>query len=157
MSQDFVIRCATLEDEQAIGELTMRSLYSYGYDETFHELMEHFRKTNLPAAEYIRKSPVYVGEIDGKIKGYYGLKIPEDKDFIDLEYIFLDVDCFGKGYGTKLWLHAVDEARKLGFNKMQIHSDPGAVGFYEAMGAEREKDVEVYPNFKLTVFWFDLI
>lgn len=39
---------------------------------------------------------------------------------------------------------------------MLIMSDPGAMGFYEAMGAEFEKTVEVVPGFSLGVFWYQL-
>jgi len=35
-------------------------------------------------------------------------------------------------------------------------SDPGAVGFYRAMGAEYERDVEISPGFRLGVFWYQL-
>jgi GNAT superfamily N-acetyltransferase len=42
-----------------------------------------------------------------------------------------------QGIGRRLFGHAVERARALGFGRLTIESDPNAEGFYQKMGARR--------------------
>lgn len=99
------------------------------------------------------KEVVTVAEEDGVIVGFYSL-VDED-EYVELLRMFLDTDQIGKGYGKQLWLHAVEAASHLG-DRLRILSDPGARGFYEAMGAVLEKEWESDPGFVLGIYWYDL-
>ena len=96
---------------------------------------------------------ITVAEHDGEVIGFYGLVVEDD--FVELLRMFLAIDRIGKGYGRTLWRHAVESARRHG-ERLRILADPGARGFYEAMGAELDREVEAYPGFVLGLYWYDL-
>ncbi len=70
--------------------------------------------------------------------------------------MFQRVDLIGHGYGRRMWEHCVTAASAQA-DRMLTMSDPGAIGFYEAMGAKLEKMQEVAPGFSLGVYWLELI
>lgn len=74
---------------------------------------------------------------------------------VELLRMFQKPELIGFGYGRLLWEHSIAEAANHG-DRMLIMSDPGAFGFYEAMGAELEKKVEVVPGISLGVLWYDV-
>lgn len=149
-------RQARPDEALELSRLTLDGLRYWGHDTAFPELIEEFRQNELPTAEYIRTSPVYVLLDEGRLVGFYGLYLHEEDDFVDLRYMFLDTAYIGRGLGRKLWQEAVQTARSMEISTMRIVSDPMAVGFYAAMGAERGGEIAVRPGFVLTVFWFDL-
>ena len=136
--------------------MTLDGLKYWGHDKAFPELIEEFRRNELPTPEYVRASPVYVLVEEGRLVGFFGLHLHEEDDFVDLRYMFLDTAYIGRGLGRKLWEAAVQRARRTEIDTMRIVSDPMAVGFYEAMGARRGGEIDVRPGFVLTVFWLDL-
>jgi GNAT superfamily N-acetyltransferase len=73
------------------------------------------------------------------VVGFYGLR--EQGGEIELLYLFVEPEVVNRGYGKRLWAHAVAFAAKLGFQKIKIESDPYAEAFYQAMGARRIGDV----------------
>lgn len=84
-------------------------------------------------AEVIRSSQIYVLERGGETVGFYGLvgAPPEGR----LEWMFLEPDAIGQGYGRQMWNEAIQSARTAGFRQLLIESDRFAAPFYEAMGA----------------------
>jgi len=62
--------------------------------------------------------------------------------------LFVEPERIGRGYGRRLWVHAVGSARRLGCAMLTVHSDPHAEDFYLAMGAERHGTVPstVFPD-----------
>ena len=94
-----------------------------------------------------------MAEEDGEVAGFHGLSVEED--WVELHSLFVTLDRIGDGYGKEIWLHAVDEAVLSG-DRMRILSDPGALWFYEKMGAKLEKQLEVAPGFFLGLYWYDL-
>ncbi|HKJ39743.1 MAG TPA: GNAT family N-acetyltransferase, partial [Anaerolineales bacterium] len=56
----------------------------------------------------------------------------------------------GKGFGKRLFVHALFRARELGYVKLQLMSDPNAVGFYEKLGmikiGEHYNPIEGHPR-----------
>ena len=96
---------------------------------------------------------ITVAEHDGEVIGFYGLVVEDD--FVELLRMFLAIDRIGRGYGRTLWRHAVESARRHG-ERLRILADPGARGFYEAMGAELDREVEAYPGFVLGLYWYEL-
>ncbi len=125
------IRRARVEDSVLLGELTERSSTHWGCPPGFFDWAPG--ASDVPP-EYIAGNPVYVLEEDGRIVGYYGFT-KEGGDLL-LDKLFVDRHRIGTGYGKRLWLHAVDTARDLGYREMIIGSDPNAAPFYKAMGAE---------------------
>jgi predicted GNAT family acetyltransferase len=109
---------------------------------------------DLPGAEDVVNNPVNVLERDGEVIAFYEMR--DRGDHIELLRMFQKVELIGHGYGRMMWDHCVQEARQMGARRMRIISDPGAIGFYEAMGATLERLQEVAPGFSLGLFWYDL-
>lgn len=137
-----------------LGRFVLAGVRHWGHDVNHPDAFAGLRDHGLPTAAYVAAAPVYVIEDRAGIIGFYGLVIEDD--FVDLRYMFLEPDRIGAGYGRRLWEHAVREATRHG-TLLRIMSDPGAVGFYAAMGAEREGEIEVAPGFRLTRFWYPLV
>jgi GNAT superfamily N-acetyltransferase len=150
---DLSFRPARADEASQLGGLVMAGVRHWGHDVSFPEPVADLEANHLPTPEYVEESPVFVLEEDDRRVGFYGLRVHDD--FVDLVYMFVDPDRIGGGLGRVLWDHAITEASQHG-SRMRILSDPGAVGFYAAMGAELEKDIEVSPGFRLGLFWYPL-
>lgn len=146
-------RPAEPSEAVALGDMVIAGVGHWGHDVNFPDAVEGLRANGLPTPDYVAASPVFVLEDESGLIGFYGLRVTDD--FVDLVYMFLDTDRIGGGHGRRLWDHAVVEAAGH-CSRLRFLCDPGAVGFYAAMGAAREKEVEVSPGFRLTVFWYDL-
>lgn len=126
------IRRALPEEAWALSQLALRSKAYWGYDSAF---VEDCRAALTLTPTEIASTAVYALEEDGAVVGFYGLR-PLDEG-VELAYLFVDADLIGCGRGRRLWRHAVETARELGYQFMLVESDPHAEGFYLAMGAER--------------------
>ena len=85
----------------------------------------------------------------GEVIGFHELR--DRTDHIELLRMLLRPELIGQGYGRLMWDHAVTEATS-SHERLLINSDPGAAGFYRAMGADAERTVEPVPGFVITVF-----
>jgi GNAT superfamily N-acetyltransferase len=112
--------------------LFWRSKAHWGYDEAF---MARVRETLRITAETIEQQHVYVLEADGQIVGFYALHVLPDR--LHLEDLFIEPDHIGKGYGRRLFGHAVEVGRQLGYDRFTLESDPNAEEFYLKLGAIR--------------------
>ncbi|MBV9788880.1 MAG: GNAT family N-acetyltransferase [Chloroflexi bacterium] len=126
------IRRAVFEEARQIGELALRSKAYWGYDAEF---MAACRPLLMLPPEYIAGHPVFVIEAQGEIVGFYSLAGVETE--VELDHLFIDPSAIGRGYGKRLFRHAVATAAQLGFRQMVIESDPHAEPFYQTMGAVR--------------------
>lgn len=131
------IRRARPDEARVLSDLALRSKGYWGYDPSF---LEACREALTISPEEVRDTPMFVLDEEGQIAGFSGLagEPPEGT----LEYLFLDPERIGKGYGKLLWRHAVDTARELGFEQLMIESEPNAEAFYQAMGAEPSGAIE---------------
>lgn len=147
------IRRAIPEEARQIGELALRSKAYWGYDAEF---MKACRPLLMLPPEYIAAHPVFVIEVQGRITGFYSLSGTEIE--VELDYLFVDPSTIGRGYGTRLFHHAVETAAQLGFRRMVIESDPNAEPFYRAMGATRfgERSSPVGIDRRLPLLGLDL-
>lgn len=134
MPDDFTptrIRRAVAEDAPTLEAVQARSSTHWGYPPGYFDW--------APGAlvipdSYVTDNPVYLLEGDGRVLGFYGLT-KEDGTLL-LDKLFVDIDAIGKGHGRRLWIHAIETARLLGYRDITIGSDPNAASFYQAMGAE---------------------
>lgn len=147
------IRRAIPEEARQIGELALRSKAYWGYDAEF---MEACRPLLMLRPEYIAAHPVFVIEVQGRIAGFYSLSGTEIE--VELDHLFVDPSTIGRGYGTRLFRHAVQTAAQLGFRRMVIESDPNAEPFYRAMGSVRfgERSSPVGTDRRLPLLRLDL-
>lgn len=150
--EEVVWRRAGVEDGELLNTMTVAGVRYWGHGERFPDLIAQFT-TELPSPEETAAAPTWILSDGDDIVGFYSLR--DRGDHVELVQMFLDTSYIGQGVGRQLWQHAVERAADMG-DRMKIISDPGAVGFYERMGAELETTREVVPGFTLSVYWFDL-
>lgn len=153
MSERYEFRSARPDEAGVLGEMTLAGVSYWGHRENFPGLVEKLA-TQLPTEEDFAGGLVAnVLESGGELVGFYSLKNSEEH--VELLQMFLKIDFIGHGYGRILWEHATATAATMN-TKLYIESDPGAVGFYTAVGATLEDRVEVVPGFVLGIFSYDL-
>ena len=145
-------RRADAADRDELNELTLAGTRFWGHDlnhpDAYRGLANSLAEDDSPEEHH-----VYILEEDERAAGFFDLR--DRGDHVELLRMFLRTDVIGQGQGRVLWDEAVMRARELS-NRMLIMSDPQAVGFYQAMGAELETQFEAAPGFVLSKFWFDL-
>lgn len=147
------VRRATAEDRTLLDDMALAGVRHWGHDEhhpeAYRGLVEALAGESGP-----ENHPVFVFEDDrNEVIGFYELR--DRGDHMELLRMFLRPELIGQGYGRLLWDHAVTEASR-SHGRLLINSDPGATGFYAAMGARAEREVEPVPGFVITVFQLDL-
>jgi GNAT superfamily N-acetyltransferase len=85
--------------------------------------------------DFITRNEVYVSAVGGEVVAFYGL-IPSRPKAI-LEHLWVLPGFMGKGLGEGLFAHALSRCRELGIARLEIESDPNALGFYARMGAQK--------------------
>lgn len=129
-AEKFSIRRASPDDAKLLSDLAMRSKAHWGYSDEF---LEACRAELTITPDYIASSPVFVLEEETRLIGFYGLR--EEENATELVYLFVEPTAMNRGYGKRLWEHAVEITAKLGSKRISIESDPYAEPFYRAMGA----------------------
>lgn len=82
---------------------------------------------------------MYVAELGARVVGFAQLVGAPPTGLLD--DLFVDPDAMGRGAGSQLMNHVMDEARQLGFTDLELDSEPNARGFYERFGAQFVRDV----------------
>lgn len=131
-----MIRRATADDADALSDLAHRAKAHWGYPVTWMREWDA-QLTIIPG--YLEMHDVWVSEEDGVIVGMCALE--DRKDRWNLEHVWVDPACHGRGVGRALVLHALDEARRRHDGVVELLSDPFATGFYERLGARRTGEV----------------
>jgi ribosomal protein S18 acetylase RimI-like enzyme len=68
---------------------------------------------------YLAKGQCYIGEVKGKVVGVYVL-LEIEPNTVEIMNIAIDEAEQGKGYGKQLILHAIQQAKRTGFNWIEI-------------------------------------
>ncbi len=119
------IRPIELADQQSLARLILSVFEEYGaplvntvYDDTrtwhVYETMEK------------EKAGYWVIDCDGEVMGGCGY-YPTDglpEGYVELVKFYLSPLIRGKGYGSRLFRHVIDEARKAGYKHLYIESFP---------------------------------
>ena len=124
------IRRATEADLSALSDLCLRSKAVWGYDAAF---MAACRNELTLRPEELSRTSIALAEEGGRIAAMAQVEVVGDT--ADLLKLFVAPDALGAGLGRVLFDWATAEAHRLGARRMRIESDPGAVPFYEKMGA----------------------
>jgi GNAT superfamily N-acetyltransferase len=127
------LRAARPDEAEALSGLAMRSKAYWGYDEAF--LAACREDLRLRRSEVVERRTV-VAERNGRVLGVATLE--GDPPDGGLGLLFVEPDAIGDGVGRLLYRHVLERAGRLGFTQVTIESDPHAVAFYLAMGAERQ-------------------
>lgn len=151
--ESYVVREARETDAAALTELCVRSKAHWGYDAEF---MRDALEDLTVSPEYVRRNRVRVAEVGGELAAFYSLEVLGGK--IELDNLFVEPRFMGRGLGGMLFGHAAEEARRAGFARMLIVSDPYAESFYLARGARKVGEVpsRVRPGRALPLLEFQL-
>ena len=123
---------ANPDDAGTLTEIAFAAKRHWGYSERWIESWSHLL-TVQPG--FIAEHETYTACIDGITIGFYSLSRGLDR--MRLEHLWVLPQAMRRGVGRALFLHAVGRVRALGFETLEIESDPNAAGFYEQMGAHR--------------------
>ena len=117
------------DEGPALTELCLRSKAAHGYDAAFIEMCraELSVQPDMPGHVFV------VAERGGEAVGMAEISV--DGEVAELEKIFVEPEVIGSGVGRVLFDWARGEAMARGATHMMVDADPGAVGFYSAMGA----------------------
>lgn len=149
---DLMIRPAVPAEAPLLHELTGRSVLSWGYEPEF---LDWEPEAIAVTPDLLEQSHAWALEIGGTVVGYYAL-MPKPAGLY-LDKVFIEPGWIGVGLGKRLWQHAVDQARRLGADRILVEADPNAGPFYTAMGATWTGEIDTtWPGWKLQCFEFPL-
>ena len=115
-----------------LNDLILRSKAVWGYDETF--MAACVEELRVDEALLARNHFMVAATDDGPL----GIaEVEMDGATAILEKLFVDPDCLRTGAGKRLFDWARETVKTAGAVRMAIDADPGAEGFYKAMGAVR--------------------
>ena len=122
------IRPALRSEAVALSALAFRSK---GYWPYAKDLLELYRPQLEIHEDDIAAGGTFVGVVDGLLIGFYKLsRIPAR-----LEFLFVEPEWIGRGYGKRLWRHALMTARAWGWVKVELSADQfAAEKFYRHLG-----------------------
>jgi GNAT superfamily N-acetyltransferase len=115
-----------------LSDLALRSKGYWGYDQAF---LDSCRAELAIEPDEVSGRCIVVAEAAGQILGFYSVN--GQPPVGELGNMWVEPDRIGTGLGRRLWQDAMTTARKAGFVTLRIGADPGAEGFYRAMGAQR--------------------
>ena len=124
------LRDARQSELLTLSELCLRSKAVWGYDDAF---MTACRAELTLHPEELRSTSLQLAVRDSTVIGLTQVKVT-DTD-ADLLKLFVEPALLRSGVGRLLFEWATARARGLGAVRMMIEADPGAVPFYERMGA----------------------
>ena len=131
------IMVADVSDAEKLSALEIRSESYWGYGTDF---MEKFKEHYLITESFISSNPTYILKNNDDFIGFYGLCITCEA--AALEYLFIEPDYIGQGFGKKLWNHALTECRNRKIREFTIVTSPDARNFYLKLGAVFYKSID---------------
>lgn len=128
---DVRIRPGRADESARLSDLALRSKAHWGYSDAFLEACRD--ELSLAAADF-GTDVVFVLERGHEIAGFYVLE-PLSADDVELGFLFVEPAEMGRGCGKRLLAHARDEAKRRGWRRIVVQSDPNAAAFYASCGA----------------------
>lgn len=146
-------RPARADERQVLDEMTLAGIRHWGHHINYPEAYDALAGS-LSDNEFLDDTHiVFVLVEEEEIVAFY--ELVDHDDHVELLRMFMKPELIGSGYGRTLWDHSTASASELA-DRMLIVADPGAISFYEAMGATTETTFEVAPGFHLAKMWFPL-
>lgn len=126
------IRRAKPQDAAVLTEIAFAAKRHWGYPEQW---IEGWKDILTIRPESIASHETYTAHMDGEAIGFYCLVRRLDR--MSLEHLWVLPKAMGNGVGRALFNHAIERAKVLGIEAIEIESDPNAEKFYVKMGARR--------------------
>jgi GNAT superfamily N-acetyltransferase len=112
------------EDAATLTGIAFAAKRHWGYPDRW---MERWRSVLTVKPEFIVSHETYAAVVDGQPVGFYALGRKDSR--LDLLHMWVLPAWMGQGIGRALFHHALERTRALGFQELEIESDPNAEGF----------------------------
>lgn len=126
------IRRARVEDAPVLTAIAFAAKRHWDYPERW---IACWRDLLTIPPDFIARHETHAAVMDGRIVGFYALGFSGPR--LELAHLWVRPEQIRQGVGRTLFLHALARGRALGYDEMEIESDPNAEGFYRRMGARR--------------------
>ncbi len=130
------VRPARPGEAPRLSQLALRSKAYWGCDAAF---LDRCRGELEVRSEQLATLRAHVLEREGSILGFF--TPAGDPPEGEVVHLYVDPAAIGAGVGATLFRAARDIARREGFRRLLIHSDPNAVPFYSRQGARQVGEV----------------
>ena len=131
------LKKASLADAFLLGSIAQKAKAHWGYPAAWLALW----KDDLSfTKDFLNMHFVLVLKLADQIRGF--CIIIEEPDYFNIEHCWILPEDLGKGYGFQLLKRALAEPDFTN-QKIQVLSDPNAVGFYEKFGF---KTIQMIPS-----------
>lgn len=132
------IRDGRPTEADALSALARRAKGSWGYpEEWLSEWESELRFAPATFVEWV----VLVAEIGEDVVGVAAVSKDEEGDEGEIEHLWVEPECHGRGVGAALVLECMERARGWGIELLRVRSDPQARRFYERLGATYRGEV----------------
>lgn len=136
-------RPADPSELEQINAFIRKSKSYWGYTEAFLDAFMEKWRVKLKGA-FLENELIFL-EQDKQPVGLFAFKINE-QDLPELDLFFIDFNRIGQGIGKAMWQQVLNFAKKRGWEKFLLISDPNAEGFYIKMGAKTISRFESFPG-----------
>ena len=126
------IRRAKPEDAAILTEIAFAAKRHWGYPERW---IQSWKDVLTIQPEFISSHETYIAYVEKQAVGFYALAGGLNR--MSLVHLWVLPKTMGQGVGRALFSHAVQRAKELGAEAIEVESDPNAEKFYEQMGARR--------------------
>lgn len=127
------ISFASVEQADELTRISLVAKAHWGYTPDFLEAcLAELTITKEQIAD--PKNIFLVKSVAGEVVGF-AFVMPLTDDAASLDSLFILPESIGRGYGSELLDAVKPLAKKFGYKKLIIDSDPNAAGFYEKNGA----------------------
>lgn len=121
---------AKITDANTLAELTIRSKNHWDYG---HAQIEQWRDELTITPDYIDKNSVFKLVKEEQILGFYAFA-PESTEEVKLNFLFVEPEAIGKGYGKRLLTHFLNSLKGTNYKRVVLDADPHAEAFYASQG-----------------------
>jgi GNAT superfamily N-acetyltransferase len=129
---ELVIRRACAQDAPRLTAIAHAAKRHWGYPDSLLALWA--RDLNV-SPNAIEDDLIFCAALASDIVGFYA--VSQEGNWFELEHMWVHPDYMKRGYGARLFAHALATVRAHGGQALRIASDPNAEGFYLRMGARR--------------------
>ena len=117
-------------DALALTTLTLKSKLHWGYTD---DQIEGWKEDLTINVDYIDNNEVYKLLVDDMLIGFYAF-LPETKTKVELNFLFVDPNYIGKGFGRILMIDFIERLKSLKYKEVILIADPNAEVFYKNAG-----------------------
>jgi GNAT superfamily N-acetyltransferase len=120
------------EDAAILTDIAFAAKRHWGYPERW---IQSWKDVLTIQPEFIAIHDTYIAYVEEQAVGFYAVAAGTSR--MSLEHLWVLPSAIGQGIGRALFSHAVQRAKAMGVQAIEIESDPNAATFYEQMGARR--------------------